>query len=389
MSRGKNEAARRRPPAELPVPLPFDDDDDQLALTSIPAIDPKTGRAIDVKERQFRARIMAESAQGFVAVDRRYHEAELLIHQPLVVDDVGEFVDDSWQLQRSNSTVLRVTPGQIGDVSLVEHDIEAMQEFGVMVARKAVGDAAARLMRILYEMANDPPNWRTRQITVRLTDLMDHMAYRKDANGYHRTKNRRHLGQTLLALQYTHIGIQRSGKGGSAGAMGPLLAGLEFTTNEDTTNITVFDVFKRGLPDVVTIVINEMWYRIRDSNGRPTSDYALVPRMAPLRLPDGATLGRRPNPALVLRAYFADAFERETSGRLVITRDALRNVAGIKDTHVTRSTRTLTRVLQDLQAEGVIGSFEPGVLPLDPDATVTFTAPAPVPAADGVRAASA
>ncbi len=72
--------------------------------------------------------------------------------------------------------------------------------------------------------------------------------------------------------------------------MGPLLAGLEFTTNEDTTNITVFDVFKRGLPDVVTIVINEMWYRIRDSNGRPTSDYALVPRMAPLRLPDGATL---------------------------------------------------------------------------------------------------
>jgi len=372
MARGK--AAVASAMGEQLLPLPFDDDD--LALSSVPTIDPKTGRAIDMGERRFRARILAESAKGFIAVDRDYHQTQLLIHQPLVIDEVGEFVDDSWQLQRSNSTVLRVTPAQIGDVSGAEHDIETMQEFGVMVARKAVGDAAARLMRVIYEMANDPPNWRTRQITVRLTDLMDRMEYRKDANGYHRSKNRRHLGQTLLALQFTHVGIQRSTKGGSAGAMGPLLSGLDYTTSEDTTNISPFDVFKRGFPDVVTVVINEQWYHIRDSNGHPTNDYMLIPRTLPLTLPSGKSLGRRPNPAVVLQAYFADAFQRESSNTIVLTREALRGVSGIKDTHVTRCTRTLTQALQKLRADKIIDSFSPEVLPLDPDATIRFVAPA-------------
>jgi hypothetical protein len=351
--------------------------DEEANLSRVPVIDRLTGQPLTPEERRWRARVLTESDRGFIAVDRTYHETHVLIHQPLVVDEVGEFVHDSWQLERANSTVLTVKPGQIGDVSRAEHDMAAMQEFGIMVARKAVGEAAARLMRVLYEMANDPPYWRQRRIQVRLTDLMDRMEYRKDTNGYHRSKNRRHLGQTLLALHFTHMSFQRSQRGGSVGAMGPLISGLEFQTREDTSSLTPEDVFKRGLPDVVTVVFNEQWYRIRDSAGRPTDQYALVPRTLRLMLSDGSPVGRRPNPVAALRAYFTDAFGREESGVISITRDVLQTVSGIKDSHPSRSTRMLRQTMERLCAEGVIGRFEPSVLSRDPQAEIRIIATLP------------
>jgi hypothetical protein len=316
-------------------------------------------------------RIRTEHEQGLIAVDPLYHAAREAIHQPLL-NERGELVDDAWELRRANSTTLRVLLDQIGDVKCAEMDPTALQQLAVTIARASIGDVAADLMKILYTYANDPPQWRRPEFTVHLSDLLDRMGYARDERGVHRSANRRRLSQALLALHYTHIGIQREEGLEHVGFIAPLLSSLEYRTREPVAHLTPAEVFAQGLPEVITVTINQQWYRLRGADGRPTDEYVLIPRHAPGAIGGRARKGRNLTPMHMLQGYLAACGPHVPDGRIALTRSALLRVAGVTDRNVTNATKTLTRTLERLCAARVLAAYSPQPLPLDPSAYITL-----------------
>jgi len=357
------------PPASVP-------EADRPALSprnawGIQPLDPKTGQPLTAREAAYRVRVRDEHEQGLIAVDPLYHAAREAIHQPLL-DEQGELVDDAWELRRANSTTLRVVFGQIGDATHVEADPAALQHLAVTIARAAIGDVAADLMKILYSYANDPPQWRRPEFTVHLTDLLDRMGYARDERNVHRSANRRRLSQALLALHYAHIGLQREDGEEHVGFIAPLLASLEYRTREPVAHLTPAEVFAQGRPETVTVTINRRWYRLRDADGGPTDHYTLIPRHAPTMIGGRARKGRGQTPLHMLEGYLAACRPHVADGRVELTRNALLEVTGVTDRNVTNATKTLTRTLDRLCAAGLLASYSPRPLPLDPSAYVTL-----------------
>jgi len=365
--------ARALPPAALPDPPSAEGEDKQPPSPpdawAIQQIDAKTGRPLTPVETAWRGRIRDEHEQGLIAVDPLYHGAREAIHQPLL-GERGEIVGDAWELRRANSTTLRVVLGQIGDTGGLRADESALQQVAVTFARAAIGDIAADLMKVLYTYANDPPQWRRPEFTVHLTDLLDRMGYARDERGVHRSSNRRRLSEALLALHYTHIGIQREDGEEQVGFIAPLLSSLEYRTRERVGHLTPAEVFRQGLPEVVTISINSRWYRLRDADGRPVNDYKLIPRVGLDPVGGRARKGRRMTPTHMLRDYIESCREHATGDRIELTRGALLQVAGITDRNVTNATKTLTKTLDRLAGERILAGYAPRPLPLDTSAYV-------------------
>jgi len=352
------------PAVNQPVPSPRD-------VWSIQPLDPKTGQPLTRLEAEYRIRVRAEHEQGLIAVDPLYHAAREAIHQPLL-NEQGEFVDNAWELRRANSTTLRVVFGQIGDVTRAEADPVTLQHLAITIARAAIGDVAADLMKILYSYANDPPQWRRPEFTVHLTDLLDRMGYARDERNVHRSANRQRLSQALLALHYAHIGIQREDGEEHVGFIAPLLSSLEYRTREPVAHLTPAEVFAQGLPETVTVTINRRWYRLRDADGGPTDEYTLVPRHAPTMIGGRARKGRRQTPLHMLQGYLVTCRPHVVDGSVELTRSALLEVAGVTDRNVTNATKTLARTLDRLCAAGVLAAYSPQPLPLDPSAYITL-----------------
>jgi hypothetical protein len=357
-----------------PLPLPHEPAADEAAppeAWSIQPLDPKTGQPITPLEAAYRVRIRTEHEQGLIAVDPLYHAAREAIHQPLL-NERGELVDDAWELRRANSTTLRVLLDQIGDVKCAQMDSTALQQLAVTIARASIGDVAADLMKILYTYANDPPQWRRPEFTVHLSDLLDRMGYARDERGVHRSANRRRLSLALLALHYTHIGIQREEGLEHVGFIAPLLSSLEYRTREPVAHLTPAEVFAQGLPEVITVTINQQWYRLRGADGRPTDEYVLIPRHASGAIGGRARKGRNLTPMHMLQGYLAACGPHCPDGRIALTRSALLRVAGVTDRNVTNATKTLTRTLERLCAARILAAYSPQPLPLDPSAYITL-----------------
>src|SRR5919108_294984 len=114
----------------------------------IDAIDPRTGAMLSEEERHYRGRIRTEAERGFIAVDPLYHAHAPQIHEPRL-NERGEFVEDGdWELRRRNKTMLRISFGNIGngDLSVIEPGGQTLEDLGVTIARKAIGEVAADLM---------------------------------------------------------------------------------------------------------------------------------------------------------------------------------------------------------------------------------------------------
>jgi hypothetical protein len=374
MPRSPRTKAAPKADAACPLPLTHGSTADESAppeAWSIQPLDPKTGQPITPLEAAYRVRIRTEHEQGLIAVDPLYHAAREAIHQPLL-NERGELVDDAWELRRANSTTLRVLLDQIGDVKCAEMDPTALQQLAVTIARASIGDVAADLMKILYTYANDPPQWRRPEFTVHLTDLLDRMGYARDDRGVHRSANRKRVAMALLSLHYTHIGIQREEGQEHVGFIAPLLSSLEYRTREPVAHLTPAEVFAQGLPEVITVTINQQWYRLRSADGRPTDEYVLIPRHAPSAIGGRARKGRNLTPVHMLQDYLAGCRPHVPDGRVELTRSALLTVAGITDRNVTNATKTLTRALERLCAAGSLAAYSPQPLPLDPSAYITL-----------------
>ncbi len=341
----------------------------------IEPIDPRTGAMLSAEESQYRGVIRGEAERGLIAMDPLYHAHAQEIHQPLL-NEKGVVVEDGdWELRRRNKTMLRISFGSIGNgnVGVVEPGGQNLEDLGVTIARKAIGEVAADLMQLLYRKANDPPHWRNQDIRATLSELMDDLGYTRDERGVHRSGNRRSLSQTLLALQFTQVGVQHDEGGVSVGTIGSLISGMQYRTRVPVSDLSPVEVFAQGLPEDIVITLNSRWYRVRDANGRPLEGYALVPRDGPPLLAPGGRKGRRLTPYHRLTSYLDVARAHAPNGSIRLTREALLLQSGITDARRRQATQTLAKALDRLRADGVLHDYAPHPLPLDANEMVSLT----------------
>jgi hypothetical protein len=226
-------------------------------------------------------------------------------------------------------------------------------------------------MHLLYAIANEPPNWRRPRVTISLAELADRMGYARDERGVVRDYARKEVSRVLLALHYTHVGLQRTAEGESFGVMAPLLSHLEYSTRENVADLSPHQVFERGLPDNVTVTIG--WFdSLRDTNGRPQHSYVRTPP------PLYGAAGRRRNFTGVstvdnLRGHLIRYQKTVRSGSIELARSVLLSQAGVTNRNVTNATKSLQRALDALVAEGMLSSYGPIPLPLRPQELVRLT----------------
>lgn len=331
-------------------------------------LDSEVGALLSTDEVAYRVQINDESALDLVGVSSLYHEFHQAIHQPTLAR--GTVEGDLWELDRANKVGLRI--------QLTEADAVTPEQAAVTIAHAFLGEYASRIMMHLYEISNDPPNYRSRSFTVRLSDMLDRMGYSRDPKrGAHHTTNRRKLARTLLALQFTQVHVEQyrrrtaAGKGRLVGFWAPLLASIRYDVPEDLANLSAMERFDRGLPEVLHVTINDEWHNgLRDADGRPGRSYALVPRPAG---PLVQSRGGRPRVRDRVREYLQRCRQAALVTTMVVSREHLLAAAGITDKNVTQAGRTLARALDGLIDEGELSGYTPSPLPLEPEAGITLS----------------
>lgn len=333
---------RGTPPAVPSLPPP-----------AVGDIDVLTGQPLDEMEVEYRLKIQQEFE--YIAVDSDYAALRAAIHQPLGDDEQGHLNSEGWALARP-TTALQLP-------LLPDDRDQRSQESVVQLIRHFVGDFPARVMHLLFEVANDPPFYRRPDITVSINDLLDRLGYTRDSRGIHYSANRKRLTSTLQALYLTHVELyQRRGRT-TNGFTAPLLSFLGFsTTSEDARNMPLREVFARGLPDVVRLTINSIWYKgVRDGDNRPGAHYQLLPRATV------ETAGRRRGGARAraarsgrsvdnLRIYVQRCQASTQARQAAVALPSLLQEAGITNRNASQAGITLRRALDRLVEEAVIAS---------------------------------
>lgn len=333
-----------------------------------PLIDPETGLPFSPEEIEVRRRIEEDKAHGVVAIDPVYYASADFIHEPLH-DERGTVVEDALVLNRANQTRLVVNFGDIEQ--LAEDDRSELEDLAITIAGRVGGAKTAELMKHLYVLANDAG--RTGRFTVSINALLDALRYKRDDRGIHRSKPRQFVSQALFALLLTQVGVNVTGREGSTrGFVAPLLSGIEYQTAERVTELTPQEIFGKGLPESVTIQINPLWYRLRDAQGRMVKNPFLVSRALLTPSNVQSYRGRRRTTEQALAAYLAESRPYAIERQITVTRDALLRHATITDRNRSNATKTLVRALDRLCARGILVSYSPQPLPLEPKGLITL-----------------
>ena len=243
------------------------------------------------------------------------------------------------------------------------------------VARAALGDYAARVMHLLFEVANDFPHWRTPNITLEVNKFLDRLGYARDKRGIHYSKNRRYLMRALVALQTTQIVAERpsfvKGKQVREVIMSPLLTGLRtYYDNDEEANshLSTWELFEKGVPgDIIQVRIGPDWYEgVRRSDGTRGNNYTLVPRLGDPKALSNPSHSRTEDR---LENYLYTRYKELKYSKLNINilRSTALDKAGVTTKNVTRATQILQKALDKLQVKGVITGYEPKPLPLRPN----------------------
>lgn len=333
-------------------------------------LDSEVGALLSEDEVAYRVQINDESELGLIGVSPLYHEFRQAIHQPTLT--VGTVEGDLWELKRANKVGLRI--------NLTEADAVTPEQAAVTIAHAFLGEYASRIMMHLYEISNDPPNYRSRSFTVRLSELLDRIGYSRDPKrGAHHTTNRRKLARTLLALQFTQVHVEQyrkgtaGGKGRLVGFWAPLLSSIKYDMPEELANLSAMERFDRGLPELLHITINDEWHNgLRDADGRPGHSYALAPRPAVL-FAQQPRRGGRPRVKDSVREHLQRCRASANVTKMLVARQVLLFAAGITDKNVTQAGKTLAKALDALIADGDLAGYAPSPLPLEPDATITLS----------------
>jgi hypothetical protein len=296
------------------------------------------------------ARIATES---LVAVDKLYAAKATEIHTP----------PTDWELQ------MGVVSAQKRTISLQMHlPLDYPQDTIdniIDLIRPYVGAYGARVVHLLYEIANDAPYWRHPLITVDTNELLDRLGAKRDPRGIHRSKNRELLRNVLnvahgleIVGEYT---TWEDGRPVRKAMRKTVLALIGATFDaEESQSLTTEELFQRGLPKSMQIRLN-FYEGVRRPDGRLGNQYVLMPRLG-----DPKTLPKANYAATheLLRAYLLVRY-RQTGMKtrvLNVTRQTALEKANIHNKNSRMATTTLRKALDRLVAEGTLERFTP-VLP--------------------------
>ncbi len=294
------------------------------------------------------------------AIDQLYVSKASEIHSP----------PEEWEYKagvlraRRQTVAIEITVGEDKDQYIIDNIVDLVRPF--------LGAFGARIVRLLYETANDDPYWRHPVITVDTNDLLDRLRLRRDSRGFHRSNNRARLRNALNAAHNLEVVGEyttwEAGKQVRKALRRTVLSVLEGTFDaEESRALKTEELFERGLPKSLTIRLH-FYDSIRQPNGRLGSSYILIPRLA-----ESVSLRSARHAATeeALKAYLLLRCRQTGSRELTITRAVALEKAGITNKNVTRATYTLTKALDRLVADGTLVGY--ASVPLHPHDSFTVT----------------
>lgn len=313
------------------------------------------------------------SREALVAVDKLYVVKAPEIHSPTEKPSIKLGVANG---QKQDVSVEKRTISFEMEVSLAsaEMSADAIIDNIIDLIRPFVGPFGARVIRSLYEIANDAPYWRNPVITVETNDLLDRLSLKRTDQGYHRAGNRERLRDVLnIAHKLEIVGEYSAWENGQAVRKAFQRAvlsiiGATFDAAE-SKDLSTSQLFQHGLPKTVQIKLN-FYDGIRRPDGRLGNQYVLLPHLAsPQKLPS-AYYSRTEEQ---LRAYLLLRYRQNNmeSRTLTITRSMALERAGITNKNTTRATQSLRRALDKLVSDGTIKEYSP--IPLESRASFTIT----------------
>jgi hypothetical protein len=332
---------------------------------------------VSPEEVRLRREIEDDAKKGLIAMDTVY-----MVYRP----DIHRYENGEGGVEGGNFVIRRKSGKVEMQIPLPGFDeggqLPALEETDsggdprlvaiTEIARAALGDYAARVMHLLFELANDYPHWRTPNVTFSVNEFLDRMGYARDNRGIHYSKNRRYLMRSLVALQTTQIVAERpvydKGKNYREVMMSPLLSGLRaFYDNDDEANrhLSTIELFERGVPgDWISVRIGQDWYEgVRRTDGTRGNNFTLVPRLGDPKSLGNPTHSRTEDR---LENYLYTRYKELKYSKLSISivRSTALDKAGVTTKNVTRATQILQKALDKLQSKGVITGYNPKPLPI-------------------------
>jgi hypothetical protein len=299
---------------------------------------------------------MAITQEALIAVDKLYAAKATEIHTP----------PSAWDLQTGVISAQKRTVTLQMQLPL-DYPQDTIDNI-IDLIRPYVGAYGARVVHLLYEIANDAPYWRNPLITIDSNELLDRLGAKRDTRGIHRSKNRELLRNVLNAAHGLEIVGEfttwEDGRPVRKAMRKTVLSLIGATFDADETHsLSTEELFERGLPKSMQIRLN-FYEGVRRPDGRLGNQYVLMPR-----LQDPKTLPKANYAATheLLRAYLLFRY-RQTgmkSRTLTVTRQTALEKTNIRNKNARMATLTLRKALDRLVTDGTLESFT-AVLPAKP-----------------------
>jgi len=326
----------------------------EMALHTYSKLRANAEEGISVEER---ALILRESQ---IAVDKLYASKATEIHSP------AEFENISVGVMRAEKRTIALelknppeTPQEV-----IDNIIDLVGPY--------LGVFGSRVLRVLYEVSNDGPYWRTPVITVSSNELLDRLGLERDKRGYHRSDSRERLRDALAAAHNLEIVGEvdswEDGKRVRKGFRRTVLSLIGATFEADgTQGMSMADLFHRGLPKSMQIRLN-FFDGVRRPDGKLGDKYVLLPRLA---APEILPSARHVTTEERLKAYFLLRYRQTEDRVLTITRKLALENAGITNSNASQATRTLVHALDKLVRDGILEIYT--TVPRKPNESFSVT----------------
>ena len=300
--------------------------------------------------------------EELVAVDKLYASKANEIHTSVDKDGievgVGVMVIPKRTIQLAMKLPTGVEEGESGIDNIID------------LIRPYLGTYGARVVHILYEIANDPPYWRNPSITVDSNELLDRLGEKRDNRGIHYTRNRERLRNALSAAHALEIVAEyKAWEGGKLVRKAVRKSVLTWTSAsfepDEHNGLSTEQLFERGLPKTVEVRLN-FYDGVRRPDGRLGNQYVLMPRLGD---PKKLQSARHSSTEELLKSYLLFRYRqtRMVSRTLSVTRQTAMEKTNITNKNVTRATYTLEKALKKLVEDGTLERFS--AVPLRPQET--------------------
>jgi hypothetical protein len=232
----------------------------------------------------------------------------------------------------------------------------------VDMIRPFVGPFGARVVHLLYEIANDPPYFRNPAITIDTNQMLDRLGLKRDRRGIHRSKNRVRLRDALNAAHALEIvgelTTREDGRPVRKTFYRTVLSIIGATFDaEENAGLSTVELRTRGLPKTLQIKLN-FYDGIRRPDGKLGDQHVMVPRLAsPHRLPKANYSATHE----LLKAFLLFRYRQShpEDRALTLTRETALEKANITNKNARMATTTLRKALDRLVADGTVEHYSP------------------------------